>query len=535
MPSTSTCTLSGSMRCPSLATAPSTVTRPRGDQFLGGAARPEPGPGENLLEPFALVRCSPGRPDGVRVVIYGLGAGSSEMRRPRSSASTTSGAGTKSPSGGRSASESRPRRSRNSRVVPYSTALPRSGVATDLLDVAAPQERAERPTRRRRRGSRRSARARSAACRRRSPASRTRARTAARAGLRARTARRTAPGRGGSGTGSRRPRFTSTKPRPASRTRAASSRHSSSMLATGSSTSWARKLGSTGSVAAMTTASIDPARLVGTQCCRSAPRSGRRTRLLGLRGHRLGARPRVVPTVSSQSARLAASSAVSPSRRRRTLQIAERGELLDVDDALLVELEHGEEAHDRLELRSARPRRAGGSSPDRAPGSAAEHDSTASRTLARIGAMWSTSICSYRLRRQRPQRPPPAAWTAPPARAGRGRATGTAPRGRPRRARLRSARRTSVVQRRGRVLERLALEQAGEQEVALLEAQELLVELDLLERRQEAARLELDERRRDEQELGRDLEVEALHALELGEVLVDDRATARPPRGRPPA
>ena len=60
----------------------------------------------------------------------------------------------------------------------------------------------------------------------------------------------------------------------------------------------------------------------------------------------------------------------------------------------------------------------------------------------------------------------------------------------------------------GRVLERLALEQPGEQQVALLEAQQLLVELDIVGAGQQAAGLELDERRGDEQELGRDLEVE---------------------------
>ena len=76
----------------------------------------------------------------------------------------------------------------------------------------------------------------------------------------------------------------------------------------------------------------------------------------------------------------------------------------------------------------------------------------------------------------------------------------------------------------GRVLERLALEQAGEQQVAGLEPQQLLVELGVAEVGQEAAGLELDERGRDEQELGGDVEVEGLHPLDLDEVLVDDRA-----------
>ena len=60
----------------------------------------------------------------------------------------------------------------------------------------------------------------------------------------------------------------------------------------------------------------------------------------------------------------------------------------------------------------------------------------------------------------------------------------------------------------GRVLEGLALEQPGEQEVALLEAQQLLVELDVVAARQQPPRLELDQRRGDEQELGGDVEVE---------------------------
>ena len=80
----------------------------------------------------------------------------------------------------------------------------------------------------------------------------------------------------------------------------------------------------------------------------------------------------------------------------------------------------------------------------------------------------------------------------------------------------------------GDVLERLALEQAGEQQVALLPERELLVEVDVVSTGQQSPRLQLDERRGDEQELGRDVEVEPLglgrDAVELGEVGVDDRA-----------
>ena len=73
-----------------------------------------------------------------------------------------------------------------------------------------------------------------------------------------------------------------------------------------------------------------------------------------------------------------------------------------------------------------------------------------------------------------------------------------------------------------RVLERLALEQAREQEVALLESHQLFVEIDVLAPREEAPRLQLDERRRDEQELGGDVEIDALHVLDLGAEHIDD-------------
>ena len=65
-----------------------------------------------------------------------------------------------------------------------------------------------------------------------------------------------------------------------------------------------------------------------------------------------------------------------------------------------------------------------------------------------------------------------------------------------------------AVEDRGDVLERLALEQAGEQQVALLPERELLVEIDVVATREQAACLQLDERRGDQQELGRDVEVE---------------------------
>ena len=73
----------------------------------------------------------------------------------------------------------------------------------------------------------------------------------------------------------------------------------------------------------------------------------------------------------------------------------------------------------------------------------------------------------------------------------------------------------------GRVLERLALEQAGQEQVALLPEGQLLVEVDVVAARQQPPGLELDQRGRDEQELGGHVEVEGLRA-----------ARARPGRRR---
>jgi hypothetical protein len=75
---------------------------------------------------------------------------------------------------------------------------------------------------------------------------------------------------------------------------------------------------------------------------------------------------------------------------------------------------------------------------------------------------------------------------------------------------------------RGDVLECLALEQPGEQQVALFPQRQLLVEVDVGPAGQQAPGLELDERGRDQQELGRDVEVEVVQPLDLGQVGVDD-------------
>ena len=74
----------------------------------------------------------------------------------------------------------------------------------------------------------------------------------------------------------------------------------------------------------------------------------------------------------------------------------------------------------------------------------------------------------------------------------------------------------------GDVLERLALDEAGEQQVALFPQGELLVEVAVVGAGQQSAGLQLDQRGGDQQELGGDVEVERLHLLELDQVAVDD-------------
>jgi tryptophanyl-tRNA synthetase len=75
---------------------------------------------------------------------------------------------------------------------------------------------------------------------------------------------------------------------------------------------------------------------------------------------------------------------------------------------------------------------------------------------------------------------------------------------------------------RGDVFEGLALEQPGQQQIALLPERELVVEIDVVAPGEQTAGLELDERRGDEQELRGHVEVERLHPFDLGDVAVDD-------------
>ena len=91
----------------------------------------------------------------------------------------------------------------------------------------------------------------------------------------------------------------------------------------------------------------------------------------------------------------------------------------------------------------------------------------------------------------------------------------TARRARRARGKERSASSAKPREDRGDVLERLALEQPGEQQVALLPQRQLVVEVDVVATGQQPPRLQLDERRRDQQELGGEVEIEALQPLDL--------------------
>ena len=74
-----------------------------------------------------------------------------------------------------------------------------------------------------------------------------------------------------------------------------------------------------------------------------------------------------------------------------------------------------------------------------------------------------------------------------------------------------------------RILERLALEQPGQQEVAFLPAGQLLLHVDVVRSRQETAGLQLQKHGRDQEELGGDFQIEGgLHGFQGGDVGVDD-------------
>jgi hypothetical protein len=141
-------------------------------------------------------------------------------------------------------------------------------------------------------------------------------------------------------------------------------------------------------------------------------------------------------------------------------------------------------------------------------GSSSTSSATASATVIRIGFTWWQVDHRHRLGRERPDGGVAEALHAR-ALEQVGRQPGEAFVGTHERANERSAssaRRLNTVR---DVLERLALEQAGEQQVALLPQRELLVEVDVGAARQQAPGLELDQRGGDQQELGGDVEVEA--------------------------
>ena len=190
-------------------------------------------------------------------------------------------------------------------------------------------------------------------------------------------------------------------------------------------------------------------------------------------------------------------------RERPHHEVAEALDLFEIDDTLLEQLEHGEEAHDDLELLGRAEREVAEAHRAAWSGSSARTVSIASRTLARIGATW--SVCTSAT----------ASGTSPARAAARNASSETRSSGSgaserngssgPGAAGDRAARvGEALVQHLRRVLERLALEEPREQQVALLEARQLLVEIDVFAARQQPAGLQLDQRRRDQQELGRD-------------------------------
>lgn len=74
----------------------------------------------------------------------------------------------------------------------------------------------------------------------------------------------------------------------------------------------------------------------------------------------------------------------------------------------------------------------------------------------------------------------------------------------------------------GGVLERLALEETGEKEVALGPDGQILVEINVVEARQQAPRLQLEQCGGDQQELGGEIQVEVINACKIDEVGVED-------------
>ena len=135
-------------------------------------------------------------------------------------------------------------------------------------------------------------------------------------------------------------------------------------------------------------------------------------------------------------------------------------------------------------------------------GSCVTSSATASATLSRIGATWSRSTIGIGLGVDaRLNASASCSGVTPANRSGAMPRNGSSM---PDGARHRqSGAVTELVERAGRVLERLALEQAGDQQVALFPQRQLLVEVDVVAARQQATGLELDQHGRGQQEVRR--------------------------------
>ena len=152
--------------------------------------------------------------------------------------------------------------------------------------------------------------------------------------------------------------------------------------------------------------------------------------------------------------------------------------LVELDEALLEQLEHGEEAHDHVEALGER----GGEPAERDPpdpgqlvdqlgdgvGDAGPDRRDVNRSIrgTGLGATARMNACVQAARRDAGEQVgrEPAKRSSAPDRCGQRPAGGVGQR----------------AEHGGRVLERLALEQAGEQQVALLPQGELLVEVDVV-------------------------------------------------------
>ena len=201
-------------------------------------------------------------------------------------------------------------------------------------------------------------------------------------------------------------------------------------------------------------------------------------------------------------------------------ELPERRRLLELDEALLVQLEQAEEVHHDLHA-GARPQpSAPGSWSASSPAGETLSASTTSATVTSSTRTWSTST-----------------WET-----GRGssarRAAARTSSGRQEREQVRLQALEALVQpgearpglRRGQLGgrepdagggERRALDKAGEQVVTLLEEGEVLL-VGLVASGKEPPALQLDEGGGDDQEFGGDLEVEPLHRLDLGQEGVHD-------------